>query len=706
MRAGKPMERHHKGDGLKKWSRLQARMTLSYVGVSIVTALLLELLLVMIFIFVVARLPFVDQTTLDTAKRTAQFYALKASIQAGRAALDPHSTFQPGQFSSLDLPGEDSSEVVPYTNTRSSTPQKFALLIAPNGQVFASSYPAQYPVSTPAARLLPDQKQLILNALAGQAGTMVVITTQGRVASAAQPILSREKKPLGAVYVQMPPVVVFSGSIFSVALFLLTTALFWLIIIAPVGGLFGVLTTRGLVRRLHHLVLATAQFANGDYTQRVPISKKDEIGQLESQFNQMAQQLVESIARQQTLIERDARREERSRIEQEMRTAQLIQQSLLPKEQPALAGWQIVTYYQSAREVGGDLYDFLPFKDGRLGLVIGDVADKGMPSALVMASTRSMLRAAVQVIDSPGEVLARVNDLLYADTPPQMFVTCFYAVLDPVSGKLRYANAGHDLPYRQHAGSVRELRATGMPLGLMPGMRYEEKEVIIACDENVLFYSDGLVEAHNPRREMFGFPRLQALLAEHSDGASLIDFLLNELKRFTGEGWEQEDDMTLLSLQRTAQLLSMNDQPGEQDGLNLLLEWTVASMPGNEQQAMERVAEVVLPLHLPDERLADLKMAVAEAVMNAMEHGNAYQPDKVVAIQVLASQTSIVVRICDQGEGHPIPETIATPDLDAKLAGLQTPYGWGLFLIKSLVDELHVTNDEHSHMVELIMRRE
>jgi len=423
-------------------------------------------------------------------------------------------------------------------------------------------------------------------------------------------------------------------------------------------------------------------------------------------LNTLATQVAPALRVAQLVQAQQEQLRERERIEQEMRTAQLIQHSLLPREQPALAGWQIVTYYQSAREVGGDLYDFLPFKDGRLGLVIGDVADKGMPSALVMASTRSMLRAAVQVIDSPGEVLARVNDLLYADTPPQMFVTCFYAVLDPVSGKLRYANAGHDLPYRQHAGSVRELRATGMPLGLMPGMRYEEKEVIIACDENVLFYSDGLVEAHNPRREMFGFPRLQALLAEHSDGASLIDFLLNELKRFTGEGWEQEDDMTLLSLQRTAQLLSMNDQPGEQDGLNLLLEWTVASMPGNEQQAMERVAEVVLPLQLPDDRLADLKMAVAEAVMNAMEHGNAYQPDKVVAIQVLASQTSIVVRIRDQGEGHPIPETIATPDLDAKLAGLQTPYGWGLFLIKNLVDELHVTNDEHSHMVELIMRRE
>jgi len=154
-----------------------------------------------------------------------------------------------------------------------------------------------------------------------------------------------------------------------------------------------------------------------------------------------------------------------------------------------------------------------------------------------------MLRAAAQATDSPGEVLARVNDLLYADIPEKMFVTCFYAILDPVGGRLRYANAGHDLPYRQHTGSACELHATGMPLGLMPGMLYEEQEVVLARDENILFYTDGLVEAHNSGREMFGFRRLQTLLAEHSDGASLIDFLLAELKCFTGEGWEQEDDI-------------------------------------------------------------------------------------------------------------------------------------------------------------------
>jgi serine phosphatase RsbU (regulator of sigma subunit) len=132
-----------------------------------------------------------------------------------------------------------------------------------------------------------------------------------------------------------------------------------------------------------------------------------------------------------------------------------------------------------------------------------------------------------------------------------MFATCFYAILDPKSGRLHYANAGHDPPYRRHAGRATELWATGMPLGMMPGTRYEEHEVTLAPGEGLLFYSDGLVEAHNSSGEMFDTPRLKALLEAHADGASLIDVLLGELKRFTGKGWEQEDDVTLLTLQRT-----------------------------------------------------------------------------------------------------------------------------------------------------------
>jgi serine phosphatase RsbU (regulator of sigma subunit) len=133
-----------------------------------------------------------------------------------------------------------------------------------------------------------------------------------------------------------------------------------------------------------------------------------------------------------------------------------------------------------------------------------------------------------------------------------MFVTCFYGVLDPKSGHLSYANAGHDLPCRRHDGQADELRATGMPLGLMPGTAYEEKEIELDAGEAALFYSDGLVEAHDPEGEMFGFPRLRALVAKHGDEERALGALLmEELHSFVGEGWEQEDDITLLTLRRS-----------------------------------------------------------------------------------------------------------------------------------------------------------
>src|SRR5919107_4392679 len=166
----------------------------------------------------------------------------------------------------------------------------------------------------------------------------------------------------------------------------------------------------------------------------------------------------------------------RERIEQELRVARSIQQASLPKEVPSREGWQITPFYQPAREVGGDFYDFLKLPKGGLGLVVGDATGKGVPAALVMASTRSMLRAVAQASNSPGEVLRSVNDPVVTDIPPNMFVTCFYAILDPNSGSLTYANAGHDLPYLYRNSAAEELRARGMPLGLMPGMGYAEKE--------------------------------------------------------------------------------------------------------------------------------------------------------------------------------------------------------------------------------------
>jgi ketosteroid isomerase-like protein len=242
---------------------------------------------------------------------------------------------------------------------------------------------------------------------------------------------------------------------------------------------------------------------------------------------------------------------ERELVEQDLRVARTIQQASLPKEVPQLEGWKIYPYYQPAREVGGDFYDFFELDDGRLGIVVGDATSKGVPAALVMSSARSMLKAVAQTSTSPGEVLRRTNDPLVTDIPHNMFVTCFYAILEPESGTLSYANAGHDLPYVRRGGDTKELRARGMPLGLMPGMSYEEKETTLHAGEAALLYSDGLVEAHDPQGEMFGFPRLRALVAEHGEKRSLSNFLLEELYSFVGEGWEQEDDITLLTLRRS-----------------------------------------------------------------------------------------------------------------------------------------------------------
>jgi serine phosphatase RsbU (regulator of sigma subunit) len=182
---------------------------------------------------------------------------------------------------------------------------------------------------------------------------------------------------------------------------------------------------------------------------------------------------------------------------------------------PQLEGWQIAPYYQPAREVGGDFYDFHLLSEGRLGVVLGDATGKGVPAALVMSTTCGMLRLAARALGSPshGELLAHVNETLLARITNNTFVTCFYGVLDPEDGTLRYANAGHDSPYMHRSNNeADELRARGMPLGLMPGMEYEEKQIPLQRGESVLFYSDGLVEAHDRKGEMFGFPRLRALI--------------------------------------------------------------------------------------------------------------------------------------------------------------------------------------------------
>jgi serine phosphatase RsbU (regulator of sigma subunit) len=306
-----------------------------------------------------------------------------------------------------------------------------------------------------------------------------------------------------------------------------------------------------ILRRRPELALLLLQ----EMSIRLRRSQEKTIRDLQEKNQQLAKAYQELKTAQARLIEQE-------KLEHELSMARRIQSSILPKNIPALEGWGLAAHWQPARAVSGDFYDFIEFEDGRLGLVVGDVTDKGVPAALMMAVTRSVLRSVAVQWMHPSVVLAKVNELLCRDMPANMFVTCLYAVLDLSTGRLRFANAGHDLPYLCTQSEVSELRATGMPLGLMTGMSYDEQEASLAPGDSVLLYSDGLVEAHNANREMFGFPRLKELLHRRPKGqradqcSLLIHYLLDQLAAFTGPGWEQEDDVTFVVLERAGEKAS------------------------------------------------------------------------------------------------------------------------------------------------------
>ena len=419
-------------------------------------------------------------------------------------------------------------------------------------------------------------------------------------------------------------------------------------------------------------------------------------------LDNLAAQAAPALRVGQLVRQQQAEAATRQRFEQELEVAKLIQQNFLPKQLPELSGWQVAAYYRPAREVGGDFYDVIPLSEGRIGFVIGDVTDKGVPAALVMAATRSVLRASAQRMVEPGQVLERVNEHLCPDMPEKMFVTCLYGVLEPATGRFRFANAGHDLPYVKTASGSEELRARGMPLGLMPGMSYEEKETVLQPGDSVLLHSDGIVEAHDPSGEMFSFPRLKQCVADYPGGAELIDLVLSDLQAHTGPDAEQEDDITMVVLQRSPGAAHMVNGAGPAD---VLAEFDVPSEEGNERMAIERVSVAVDGLGLAPERLERLKTAVGEATMNAMEHGSGYREDRPVTVRVLSGGGRVRVQITDRG-GAPAEREQEIPNLEAKLEGLQRPRGWGLFLIENMVDETRESSDGEQHTLELALRLE
>jgi len=241
----------------------------------------------------------------------------------------------------------------------------------------------------------------------------------------------------------------------------------------------------------------------------------------------------------------------RERLEHEVELARQIQKTFLPDHLPEFPNWDLGAYWRPAREVGGDFYDIFELPDGRLGLFIADVSDKGIPAALFMALTRTLVRAVVYDTPSPAAVLQRVNNIIIPDNEQSMFVTAFYASLDLNTGMFEYANAGHNPPlwFTKKNGSITALPRTGMALGIVENTEMENKIIQLHGGDFVLMYTDGLTEAFSPEEEAFGEERVNELLHKHADdtAASMMSAFENAINGFSGM-LPPADDLTMVSI--------------------------------------------------------------------------------------------------------------------------------------------------------------
>lgn len=318
----------------------------------------------------------------------------------------------------------------------------------------------------------------------------------------------------------------------------------WVLVIATVlSVILGLFVSSRVTSPLERLVKGTRHVARGELGHRVAVTGDDEVAELGRSFNKMAADLhahIEELKR--TTAEKE-------RLLRELEIAKGIQQSFLPDAAPRIDRTDIAAVTVPARVVGGDFYDFIPFEKNRWGLVVADVSGKGIPAALFMALSRTLVRASVRGAPSAADAVKHANQLILEDSKANMFVTLFYAILDGHTMKLEYANAGHNPPlfHGDPGGDVVLLKAQGVPLGLMPDMELYNDTIYLKPGHVVTLYTDGVTEAVNDAHEQFEIDRLSAVVHRNRllPAAEIIRRTQQEIHEFV-ENQPQFDDITLM----------------------------------------------------------------------------------------------------------------------------------------------------------------
>jgi sigma-B regulation protein RsbU (phosphoserine phosphatase) len=390
-----------------------------------------------------------------------------------------------------------------------------------------------------------------------------------------------------------------------------------------------------------------------------------------------------------------AQLEEAQRIlRRELDVAHDIQMSMLPKSFPDDKAFELYAAMWPAREVGGDLYDFFPLDDRRWGIVIGDVSGKGVPAALFMAVTRTLLKSTALQGLAPGPCLTRVNRLLCQENRLEMFVTLFYGVLSRDTGELRYANGGHNPPFLLRAsGGIEEIAPTGDPvLGMLDAVEYTTSKRSLQPGDALLLYTDGVTEAMNADGSTYDEARLcSALAAQHAaPPRTLVERVLQDVRRFAGDT-AQADDIAMLAVRRQP-----DRRPPGDDELTIRVR--------NDTTELESVAEVVSEFaaarSMPQERLFQLKLAVDEILSNVIMY--AFEPGEQheITIHLSSNESAITVTIEDDGrffDPRAVPEAETDASIDERPIG-----GLGLHLARKSVDRLDYRRIADKNQVVLI----
>ncbi|MEA2660208.1 MAG: phosphoserine phosphatase RsbU/P, partial [Candidatus Binatota bacterium] len=456
------------------------------------------------------------------------------------------------------------------------------------------------------------------------------------------------------------------------------------------GSMIAIFGAKTISRPIVDLTEMTRRIAGGDFTQRIAISARNEIGTLAASFNEMTRRLNESIEH---LKETTAAKE---RIESELQIAHEIQMSMVPKIFPPFpdrSEFDIFAALVPAKEVGGDLYDFFFIDDDHLCFAVADVSGKGVPASLFMAVTKTLFRATAGNGGTPGEILARLNTDICRDNESCMFVTFFCGILNIRTGQVDYSNGGHNLPYYRHGDVVSPLENFGgIALGLVEQSPYAAGRMVLRPGEALLLYTDGVTEAMDLSKTLYSEERLEQFLGTNRGSAArqIIGDLISDVRHFAGDA-PQSDDITILALDYFGTTKKMTEH----------VEIKLHNKLSELASANQTVTEFGQQHGLPDSVLHDFNLALGEILTNIISYGYTDSGEHEITVRLSIEPGEMRVDVEDDGKPfNPLeaPEVDTTSALEERAVG-----GLGVHLVRKLTDGLEYRRHEGKNL--LVMKK-